>query len=192
MIDLGKTIVVVSGLPRSGTSMMMQMLEAGGIKPFADFERTADEDNPRGYYELEAIKKIKTQPDVLKDAPGKVVKAIHMLLPDLPEEHEYKVVFMRRDLNEVIASQSKMLERSGKRGAALSSDALTKVFEGQLAKVDAWIASRPNVQSLDIQHRTLIQNPTEVSQQIDTFLGAGMDTQAMAAVVDPTLYRNRA
>lgn len=192
MIDLGKTIVVVSGLPRSGTSMMMQMLEAGGIEPFADFERTADEDNPRGYYELEAIKKIKTQPDVLKDAPGKVVKAIHMLLPDLPEEHEYKVVFMRRDLNEVIASQSKMLERSGKRGAALSSDALTKVFEGQLAKVDAWIASRPNVQSLDIQHRALIQNPAEVSQQIDTFLGGGMDTQAMAAVVDPTLYRNRA
>ena len=108
------------------------------IPLFVDFQRVADNDNPKGYYELEAIKKMKTQPRVLKDAPGKAVKAIHLLLTDLPGNYQYKIIFMRRSLVEVVASQRKMLERSGKKGAALPDAALIKVFEGQLAKVDAW------------------------------------------------------
>lgn len=191
MSEVDRRIVVVSGLPRSGTSMMMQMLEAGGIAPFADFEREADDDNPKGYYELEAIKKLKTQPEVLKDAPGKVVKVIHMLLTDLPDDYQYKVLFMRRALDEVVASQRKMLERSGKKGAALSADALSKVFQGQLTKIDAWLSSRPNIDVLDIQHRSLIQGPATIAQEANTFLGGGLDTEAMAAVIDPALYRNR-
>ncbi len=191
MSEVDRRIVVVSGLPRSGTSMMMQMLEAGGIAPFADFERQADDDNPKGYYELEAIKKLKTQPEVLKDAPGKVVKVIHMLLADLPDEYQYKVLFMRRALDEVVASQRKMLERSGKKGAALSADALSKVFQGQLTKVDAWLRSRPNIDVMDIQHRSLIQGPATIAQEVNTFLGGGLDAEAMAAVIDPSLYRNR-
>lgn len=191
MSELDSMIVVVSGLPRSGTSMMMQMLEAGGIAPFADFQRAADDDNPKGYYELEAIKQLKTQPGVLKDAPGKAVKAIHMLLADLPDDYPYKVVFMRRDLGEVVASQRKMLERSGKKGAALPDAALMKVFQGQLVKVDAWLKTQPNIQVLDVQHRSLIQDPGPVVQAVNVFLGGGLDTQAMAAVVDPSLYRNR-
>lgn len=191
MSELDSMIVVVSGLPRSGTSMMMQMLEAGGIAPFADFQRVADDDNPKGYYELEAIKQLKTQPGVLKDAPGKAVKAIHMLLADLPDDYPYKVVFMRRDLGEVVASQRKMLERSGKKGAALPDAALMKVFQGQLVKVDAWLKTQPNIQVLDVQHRSLIQDLGPAVQAINNFLGGELDTQAMAAVVDPSLYRNR-
>ncbi len=191
MKGLENTIVVVSGLPRSGTSLMMQMLEAGGIAPFADFQRVADDDNPKGYYELEAIKQLKTDPGVLKEAPGKVVKAIHMLLADLPDDYQYKIVFMRRALDEVVASQRKMLDRSGKRGAALQEAALKKVFQGQLDKVDAWLKSKPNIQVLDVQHRALILEPGPVIQAVDTFLGGGLDTQAMAVVVDPSLYRNR-
>jgi Sulfotransferase domain len=189
--ELENTIVVVSGLPRSGTSLMMQMLEAGGIPPFADFQRVADDDNPKGYYELEAIKQLKTQPQVLKDAPGKVVKAIHMLLADLPDDYQYNIVFMRRDIGEVMASQRKMLDRSGKKGAALPEAALMKVFQGQLAKVDAWLKTRPNIQVLDVQHRSLIQDPAPAAQAINDFLGGELDTKAMAAVVDPSLYRNR-
>ncbi len=191
MSELESTIVVVSGLPRSGTSMMMQMLEAGGVAPFADFQRAADDDNPKGYYELEAIKQLKSQPGVLKDAPGKVVKAIHMLLADLPAEYQYKVVFMRRALKEVVASQRKMLERTGKKGAALPEAALMKVFQGQLTKVDAWLKAQPNIQVLDVPHRSLIQDPGPVVQAINDFLGGALDTRAMAAVVDPDLYRNR-
>lgn len=192
MSESESTIVIVSGLPRSGTSMMMQMLEAGGVAPFADFQRTADDDNPKGYYELEAVKKLKAQPDALNDAPGKAVKVIHMLLTDLPGKFQYKVLFMRRSLDEVVASQGKMLERSGKKGAALSSDALSKVFQGQLAKVDAWLKAQPNIDVLDVPHRALLEDPAPVVDQINTFLGGTMDTQAMAAVVDPALYRNRA
>lgn len=192
MTESGNTIVVVSGLPRSGTSLMMQMLEAGGIPPFADFERTADDDNPKGYYELEAIKQLKTRPDVLKDAPGKVVKAIHMLLADLPDDYQYKVVFMRRDLHEVVASQRKMLERTGKRGAALKDDALIKVFQGQLEKVDAWLTTKPNFQTLDVPHRALINDPGPAIDQLNAFLGGELDTSEMTSVIDPDLYRNRA
>ncbi|MEZ6190349.1 MAG: sulfotransferase domain-containing protein [Phycisphaerales bacterium] len=192
MPDPGSTIVVVSGLPRSGTSLMMQMLEAGGIPPFADFERQADDDNPKGYYELEAVKKLKTNPDVLDTAGGKVVKAIHMLLADLPAKHHYKVVFMRRDLNEVLASQRKMLDRSGKKGAALPEAALKKVFEGQLTKVDAWLAVQSNIEVLNVEHRALLNNPAPVIEQINAFLGGQLDTGKMADTVDPTLYRNRA
>ena len=114
-----------------------------------------------------------------------------MLLADLPDDYQYKVVFMRRDIGEVVASQRKMLERGGKKGAALPDAALMKVFQSQLAKVDAWLKTKPNIQVLDVQHRSLIQDPDPVAQAVNTFLGGGLDTQAMAAVVDPSLYRNR-
>jgi Sulfotransferase domain len=190
--DLSSTIVVVSGLPRSGTSLVMQMLEAAGIPPFADFKRTADDDNPKGYYELEAIKQLKTNPEILKDAPGKAVKAIHMLLTDLPDQHTYKIVFMRRAIEEVLASQRKMLDRTGKQGAAIPDAALKKVFQGQLAKADAWLANKPNIEVLNVEHRALLTDPTPVVQQINAFLGGHLNTEKMVAVVDPGLYRNRA
>lgn len=185
-------IIVVSGLPRSGTSMMMQMLEAGGIPPLADFEREADDDNPKGYYELEAVKQLKSQPTLLAGAGGKAVKVIHMLLMDLPEGYQYKVLFMRRDLGEVVASQRKMLSRTGKKGAALPDDALIKVFAGQLAKVECWLKDQPHIQSLDVSHRQVVGHPAAAAGSVNAFLGGQLDEQAMAEAVDPGLYRNRA
>lgn len=186
-----EAIVVVSGLPRSGTSMMMQMLEAGGVPPLADFQRKADDDNPKGYYELEPVKQLKTHPEALDQAEGKAVKVIHMLLTDLPSGHRYKVLFMRRDISEVVASQRKMLSRTGKQGAALPDAALIKVFEGQLVKVDKWLAEQSHIQCMDVPHREVVTKPAEVAGLVNAFLGGGLDEPAMAAAVDPALYRNR-
>jgi hypothetical protein len=112
--DLAERIVVVSGLPRSGTSMMMKMLEAGGIPVLTDYEREADEDNPKGYFEFERVKNLKDGDDAwLPQAKGKVVKVIAALLTDLPSSYEYEVIFMRRAMPEILASQRQMLIRRG-------------------------------------------------------------------------------
>ncbi len=191
MSTLDSTVVIVSGLPRSGTSLMMQMLEAGGIPVYADFERTADEDNPKGYYELEAVKQLKDKPQVLDEAPGKVVKIIHMLLEHLPAGHHYKIIFMKRSIDEVLASQRKMLDRSGKKGASISPEALKGVFEAQLKKTEAMLQSRADVQILDVEHRAVLTDSATAVEQINAFLGGGLDTEKMLSVIDPSLYRNR-
>lgn len=192
MPDLEPTdIVVVSGLPRSGTSMMMQMIEAGGIPPLTDAVRTADDDNPRGYYELEAIKKLRQGGDLgwLTEARGHVIKVIHLLLESLPTEHTYRVVFMNRDLDEVLASQAKMLQRSGKPVADPAR--LRPVFEAQLTQVRAAMKARPEFQVLDVDHRQAVTDPVGVAESVSSFLG-GLDIDAMTTAVDPALYRNRA
>ena len=119
-------VTVVSGLPRSGTSLMMQMLAAGGVELLIDQIRRADADNPRGYFELEAVKRTRQDASWLDDAAGKAVKVIHLLLRDLPDDREYRVVMMSRDLDEVLASQQAMLARSGKKGANLPPERLAK------------------------------------------------------------------
>ncbi len=187
-----KQVVVVSGLPRSGTSLMMQMLEAGGIPPLTDTIRARDEDNPKGYYEHESIKQLQTRPDIMQQAVGRAVKVIHLLLEHLPKGYHYKILFMRRSLEEVVRSQRKMLERSGKQGAALTDAALMKVYENQLVKADELLRSRSDCEVLYIDHRTLIDNPLSIADQINTFLGGDMDVRSMASAVDPGLYRNRA
>ncbi|QDU71860.1 sulfotransferase family protein [Mucisphaera calidilacus] len=183
-------IVVVSGLPRSGTSMMMQMIEAGGIPALTDSIRASDDDNPRGYYELEPVKKLKQSSDHawLAEAHGRVIKVIHLLLGDLPPDHRYRIVMMNRDLDEVLASQAAMLQRSGKPVAEPAR--LKPVFESQLAQARATIAARPEMTLLDINHRDAITNPADVAQQLDAFLG-GLNTDAIVSAVDPDLYRNR-
>ena len=108
-----KFITIVSGLPRSGTSMMMRMLEAGGMPVITDNLRTADDDNPRGYFEFEPAKKTKDDPSWLNAAEGKAVKMIYKLLYDLPDRLEYRVLIMRRNMQEVLTSQRKMLDRMG-------------------------------------------------------------------------------
>jgi hypothetical protein len=184
-------VTIVSGLPRSGTSMMMQMLAAGGMEAMTDQVRTADEDNPKGYFEFEAVKKTKDDPSWLAAADGKVVKMVYRLLYDLPSGREYRVVFMRRDIAEVLDSQTKMLQRRGQAGAKLTPEELTKAFQGELDKFDAWIAGREGFTILNVDYRAAIAYPLTHAQQVDEFLGGGLDTQAMAAVVDPELYRNR-
>jgi hypothetical protein len=185
-------ITIVSGLPRSGTSLMMQMIRAGGIPALTDEQRAADEDNPRGYLEFEAVKKTKQDPSWLSQADGKVVKMVHLLLYDLPADRDYHVVFMRRNIKEVLASQKKMLQRSGRQGAAMSDDALANVFDGQLKKLLPWLAGQKNFKVLEVAYNDLMSDPKPQIQKISQFLGGTLDTAAMAAAIDPTLYRNRA
>ncbi len=184
-------ITIVSGLPRSGTSLMMQMLDAGGLEPLKDDIRTPDIDNPRGYYEFEPVKKTMQDPSWLKNAPGKAVKMVYRLLYDLPAGHKYRVIFMRRDLAEVLASQKKMLQRLGKKGGDISDDKMAELFEAQLAEFDEWVKNRGEFSVLHIRYKDLIEAPAENCRKIRDFLTLELDIEAMAACVDPSLYRNK-
>ena len=185
-------ITIVSGLPRSGTSMMMQAIEAGGIPALTDNIRKKDEDNPKGYYEFELAKKAKDDPSWVPGARGKVVKMVYALLYDLPEEYEYCVIFMRRDINEVLVSQKIMLQRSGKQGASISDEKLAELFKAQLEKFDHWIVERKNFSILSVDYKDMITSPKSQCERINNFLGGILDIEASVAAVDPSLYRNRA
>jgi hypothetical protein len=184
-------ITIVSGLPRSGTSMMMQLVEAGGIPALADHLRTKDEDNPRGYYEFEPVKKTRDDPSWVPGARGKVVKMVYRLLYDLPDDQEYRVIFMRRNIDEVLASQKKMLQRSGKQGAAISDEKLKELFVAELEKFERWIATKTNFSILSVDYREMIASPETQCKRINGFLGGALDYDRAAAAVDPSLYRNR-
>lgn len=173
---------------------MMQLISAGGIPPVTDEIRTPDEDNPRGYYEFEKVKQISKDKSWLPDACGKVVKMVHLLLLELPEGYEYRVVFMRRKLEEVLKSQAVMLERQGKKGAALPPETLMKLYQEQINKVLKWMSERPHFRVLEAPYNELVAQPREWSERVAAFLGEGsdpLDVEAMAAAVDPSLYRNR-
>lgn len=184
-------MIIVSGLPRSGTSMMMKAIDAGGIEPIIDHIRKADEDNPKGYYEFELVKKTKEDASWIKDASGKVVKMVYRLLYDLPAETQYRVIFMQRDLKEILDSQSKMLERSGKSGGGIPDEQMKALFEAELSKCKKWLAQQPNFKALYIDHRDMINDGAAQALKISDFLDGGLNTEAMAGVVDPALYRNR-
>jgi len=184
-------ITIVSGLPRSGTSMAMQMLVAGGVQALTDAARAADVDNPRGYLEFERVKALREDKVWVADAVGKCVKVIHLLLPELPLPFSYRVIFLRRSLDEVVRSQAKMLERSGRSGGGLSADRLKAMYETQLKSVDAWLAVQPNFAVLRVDHADFIRVPRAVASAVDAFVGGGLDVAAMAAAVDPSLHRNR-
>ena len=184
-------VTVVSGLPRSGTSAMMQMLQAGGMPILTDARRPPDEDNPRGYFELEAVKQTKQDPAWLRDAAGKAVKVIHLLLTHLPPSHEYRVILMRRNMNEILASQRKMLNRHGRRGADLTDEHLARVYADQLETVVTWMKSRPNFAMLEMNYAQLVSDPEKYARTVNTFLGGAFAELPMMVAVDRTLYRNR-
>ncbi|MBN1874030.1 MAG: sulfotransferase [Anaerolineae bacterium] len=188
-----RAVVIVSGLPRSGTSMMMKMLEAGGLEVLTDHIRTPNEDNPKGYYEFERVKKL-PDGDVawLPEAQGRVVKIISALLKHLPQTHTYKVLFMRRRMSEILASQQQMLVRRGEATDKVSDEEMTRLFEKHLQEVFAWMAQQSNLTYLDVDYNAMLADPRPQVAQIQAFLGLALDTQAMLAVVDPELYRQRA
>lgn len=171
--------------------MMMQALDAGGIPPLTDGEREADDDNPKGYYELECVKQIKQDAGFLDQAQGKAVKLIHLLVQRVPASYDCRVVFMRRPIDEVLASQAKMLERSGKKGAAVSPDVLKGVFTKQLSETLGWLEAQRNMRVLEVEFRGMFADPAQEMARVDAFLGGGLDVPAMAGAVDPSLYRNR-
>jgi hypothetical protein len=185
------TIVIVSGLPRSGTSMMMAMLAAGGLEPLTDEIRTPDQDNPKGYYEFERVKQIEHDQAWLPDAQGKVVKMIAALLKHLPSSHDYQVVFMLRSIDEVLASQKQMLIRRGEPTDKVSDERLGELFGRHVEQVQAWLADQPNFRILDVDYVAVLREPEEQSARINRFLGGSLDVQSMARVVDPNLHRQR-
>jgi len=189
----GQPIVVVSGLPRSGTSMIMKMLEAGGLAVVTDGLRTADEDNPKGYYEVERVKDLGQEAEKgwLSEARGKAIKVISYLLKSLPPTLNYKVVFIRRDLDEVLASQRKMLARRGETEDT-APERMRALFEDDLWRVGYQLKRRPEFESIEVHYSAVLARPLEEAGRIAAFLGGGLDVEAMAAAVDPQLYRNRA
>ncbi len=171
--------------------MMMRMIDQGGIEAITDRVRAADDDNPQGYYEFEPVKRTKDDPSWLPSAVGKSVKMIYLLLYDLPDDYHFRVVFMRRNLDEVIDSQNIMLERRGKSQGGLSTDQLRDNFRNQLDKVYAWLAERPNFDMKYVDYNEVLKNPEPIAQAVNEFLGGSLNTQAMIEVVKPDLYRNR-
>jgi hypothetical protein len=182
-------ITIVSGLPRSGTSLMMQIIEAGGLPILKDGIREADADNPKGYYEFERVKQVAQDQAWLEDAKGKGVKMVSALLLDLPNTYTYRVIFMRRKMEEILASQKTMLRRSGKPTDAIGDDKMAALFRKHLSQVEKWMGEQPNVQVLYVSYNELIADPIQEIERISQFLGHELDREKMASVIDRTLYR---
>ena len=187
---MSKPVYVVSGLPRSGTSMMMKILEAGGLEPMTDKIRQADGDNPKGYYELEAVKRTKSDPSWLGDADGKVVKVIAQLLADLPSDKKYKVVFMRRNLNEILASQKKMLQNRGEENQSTDHD-MKNIFASHVEETEMWMRKSEHLDVLFVSYNRMQSDSEAQINRIAKFVGVDLNKEKMAEVVDPTLYRQR-
>ena len=183
-------ITIVSGLPRSGTSLMMQMLAAGGMTLLTDFERQPDADNPRGYCEWEPAKLLPKQPDRIDEAEGKVVKVISQLLFSLPEGRSYKVIFMERPLPEVLASQDEMLRRRGK-SDSVSHDLMASAFQGHLRDVNTWLKKRRDILVCRVGYKQLLQDAVGSAETVKEFLSLDLNLEAMVRQVDTSLYHNR-
>jgi hypothetical protein len=184
-------IIVVSGLPRSGTSMMMRMLAEGGIPAITDEIRGADGDNPNGYFELEVVRQLKEGNSAwLKGANGKVVKVISALLEYLPQDYQYKVIFMERESRETLASQKKMLDHRGQT-SRISDEEMERQFHQHLAAIKPWLVRQPNMEVLYVKYNTLLAEPEPYCEQIAEFLDVPLDRSRMLAVPDKKLYRNR-
>lgn len=184
-------ITVVSGLPRSGTSMMMKMLEAGGLSPVTDNIRTADEDNPKGYYELEKVKEMKADTSWMPEARGKVIKVISALLQDLPSDYRYRVVFMRREMSEILASQRQMLIRRGQEPNKVPDEKMAAMFEKHLVKIGEWLDAQANIEALFIKYNDILAEPAGSVSSLNAFFEDALDAAAMQSVVDKQLYRQR-
>jgi hypothetical protein len=184
-------ITIVSGLPRSGTSLMMQMLAAGGIPILSDGERHADVDNPKGYLEWERIKQLPKDPACIAEAEGKAVKVISQLLLSLPPGHEYRVIFMQRPLAEVLASQDQMLHHRGASADGTNAIAITKAFQNHLFEVNAWLSGKPYVKVIRVHYHNVLNEPAVVAESLGQFLEIPLNVEAMTQQVDATLYRQR-
>ena len=186
-------LIVVSGLPRSGTSMLMQMLEAAGIPVMTDAVRAPDVNNPRGYYELERVKRLHKDTDKswLAEGEGKALKIVSFLLPHLPEVYKYQVIFMQRSLREICASQDRMLDELGEARGNVAEDHLLQHYEAHLTDVRSLLSSRTCFATLPVNHADVLSQPLEAAARIGGFLGRTLDTKRMAGVVEARLYRNR-
>jgi hypothetical protein len=182
-------IIVVSGLPRSGTSLMMQMLDSGGIEVVTDNVRAADTDNPRGYYEYEQVKKIKEDKSWLPHTRGKAFKMVSQLLYELPPSERYLIMFMQRDLDEMLLSQEKMLQRLNRPSASAAD--MKRYYTLHLEKLYGWLRQQPNMEILYVNYKDLVERPETEIERVTLFLGGKTNVARMLQAVDPSLYRNR-
>jgi hypothetical protein len=190
----GEPIYVVSGLPRSGTSMMMRMLDAGGIAPFTDGGRAADIDNPEGYYEFERVKDLESDPDKawVRAARGQALKVISFLLRHLPPDNAYRIVYMRRSLDEVVQSQDKMLDRLGNAAPNADPEALKEAYRNDIVAARLYARKQPFMELIEVDYAETVGDPVRTARLVNAFLGGGLDEAAMAGAVNRSLYRNRA
>jgi len=190
----GEPVVVVSGLPRSGTSMLMKMLDAGGMEIMTDRERVADIDNPKGYFEYERVKNLERESDksYVRAGRGKVLKVISFLIKDLPDDNDYRVIFMRRDLDEVLASQNKMIQRLGTTDSTAAEEAMKEAYRNDIVRTRLLCRNRPNFKLIEIHYKNTIEDPAATARSVNAFLGGHLDEAAMREAVDGSLYRNRA
>ena len=191
-LKYGDDVIVVSGLPRSGTSMMMKMLDASALSIMSDNERAADEDNPKGYFEYARVKDLKDEADKswVREARGQVLKVISHLLESLPDENFYRVILMRRDFDEIIASQNKMLERRGEESQVADST-VKEAYIRHLVDIRYMVRRRPNFEMIEVQFMQAMEAPRIFATDVNKFLGGNLDVESMMAVVDLELYRNR-
>ena len=191
----GRTFVLVSGLPRSGTSLMMQLLDAGGLPAMTDKKRTEDIDNPRGYFEWEEIKQIGKKPELLDNPAieGRAIKCISMLLGQMPTHHQYKVIFMVRPLAEVVASQRAMTTRVGTAGSKLPDDELERGLRAHREEIRRWGKNAPHIQWFEVAYPELVHHPSPILTQLIEFVGRERlpKESAMAMAIDPALHRRR-
>jgi len=173
--------------------MMMAMLEAGGIEIVTDALRRPDEDNPQGYYELERVKSLPTDPDHgwLASAEGKAIKIISSLLKHLSPAFSYDVIFMNRDLDEVIVSQRKMLIRRGEEMAEQDERQMKLFFQRHLEKVKTWLSAQSNFRLIEVAYKEVLESPLEQGTRLENLLGRSLRTDQMVKTVDRRLYRNR-
>ncbi len=189
----GEAVVIVSGLPRSGTSMLMRMLEAGGMAIMTDELREADVDNPKGYFEYERVKDLEKEMDksYVREGRGKVLKVISFLIKDLPDDNDYRVVFMRRDLSEVLASQNKMIDRLGTEDTSAQDEAMKEAYRNDIVRTRLMCKKRPNFELIEVHYKETVEKPAATASKLNAFLTGRLDETAMREAVDASLYRNR-
>ena len=170
--------------------MMMKMLEAGGMEAIQDGIRTANDDNPGGYYEFERVKQIQKDDTFLTESQGKVIKILFNFLYDLPSTYRYKIIFMRRAMGEILASQNKMMERRGEKNDIPDAE-MSMIFDMQIKKAKAWLAEQDNIEAIYVNYNDLLKNPVEVFAPVSELLEGTLDTDNALTIVDANLYRNR-
>ncbi len=188
-MSLDSDVIVVSGLPRSGTSLMMQMLANAGLEPVTDSLREADTDNPRGYFEFEPVKKLKSDSSWLPQCRGKVIKVISQLLFDLPSTENYRVIFMRRNIDEILASQEKMLRRLGRQGA--DPEMIRLSYAKHIEAIERWRSWQANMKWLEVSYNVLLQDPQVALTELPNFLGHEFQAESLIEAIDPSLHRNK-
>ncbi|MCF8035303.1 MAG: sulfotransferase [Desulfobacteraceae bacterium] len=190
---VSEAVTLVSGLPRSGTSMMMRMLAAGGMHIVTDNIRRPNADNPNGYFELEKIKELENDASWLRDEKGRAIKAISAFLPMLPKNSFYYVIFMQRHMDEILASQKKMLERRGadKGDEGVSDERMATKYQSYLEATYKWLRQQDHFHVLYVHYSNVLQDPLGQARGVNAFLQHTLDPGEMATAVDPDLYRQR-